>query len=143
MKKHILPELPYQANALEPYIDAKTMEIHHGKHHATYVVKLNEALEKHAHLFDVTLEELLRNFASIPEDIKTAVRNHGGGHHQPSGQVVLHIRTHEIQFVEHSRHRDPDDVCGEGIHGSTDHDQDPVQERPPHDEGRGHAHRHE
>jgi Fe-Mn family superoxide dismutase len=81
MKKHTLPELPYQANALEPYIDAKTMEIHHGKHHATYVAKLNEALEKHPHLFDVTLEELLTNLASIPEDIKTAVRNHGGGHH--------------------------------------------------------------
>lgn len=81
MKKHTLPELPYKVNALEPYIDAKTMEIHHGKHHATYVTKLNEALEKHPHLFEVSLETLLANLASVPEDIRTAVRNHGGGHH--------------------------------------------------------------
>lgn len=81
MKKHILPELPFNVNALEPYIDAKTMEIHHGKHHATYVTKLNEALEKHPHLFDVSLETLLANLASVPEDIRGAVRNHGGGHH--------------------------------------------------------------
>ncbi|MCX7679954.1 MAG: superoxide dismutase [Spirochaetes bacterium] len=84
MKKHILPELPYPVNALEPYIDAKTMEIHHGKHHATYVAKLNEALEKHPALFDVPLEKLLENLASIPEDIRTAVRNNGGGHYNHS-----------------------------------------------------------
>ena len=78
--KHILLSLPYGYGALEPYIDAKTMEIHHTKHHQTYVDKLNLALEKHPELFDKDLKELIRNINSVPEDIKTAVKNHGGGH---------------------------------------------------------------
>ena len=112
--KFELPKLPYAYDALEPYIDARTMEIHHGKHHATYVAKLNEALEKHpavaayspssvAELLRRTgaeaaasaakagkategkpeleiLEGLLKNLEAVPEDIRTAVRNHGGGH---------------------------------------------------------------
>jgi len=84
MNKHILPELPFGFSALEPHIDAKTMEIHHGKHHAAYVSKLNEALEKHPHLFDIPLEYLLANLGSVPGDIRGDVRNHGGGHHNHS-----------------------------------------------------------
>ncbi len=75
-----LPALPYPYDALEPYIDARTMEIHHTKHHGGYVKKLNAALEKYSYLQDVPLETLLRNLASVPEDIRTAVRNNGGGH---------------------------------------------------------------
>ncbi len=75
-----LPKLNYEFNALEPYIDAKTMEIHYTKHHQIYVDKLNEALGKHPELSDKPLEELLMNLETVPEDIRTAVRNHGGGH---------------------------------------------------------------
>ncbi len=78
--KYELPQLPYAYDALEPYIDAKTMELHHTKHHQTYVTKLNEALDKHPEIADKPLEELLANLDSVPEDIRTAVRNHGGGH---------------------------------------------------------------
>lgn len=78
--KHVLDPLPYSFDALEPYIDAKTMEIHHGKHHQTYVDKLNAALEKHPELFKEKVEELLSNLNAVPEDIRAAVRNHGGGH---------------------------------------------------------------
>ena len=77
---HRLPELPYPTNALEPHIDAKTMEIHHGKHHAAYVAKLNEALEKFPKLNEKKIELLLKEFQQVPEEIKMAVRNHGGGH---------------------------------------------------------------
>lgn len=77
---HELPPLPYANNALEPHIDAKTMEIHHDKHHGTYVTKLNEALDKHPELKSKKVEELLSEINSIPDDIRTAVRNHGGGH---------------------------------------------------------------
>ena len=77
---HELPKLPYLYDALEPYIDAKTMEIHHTKHHQTYVNKLNEALDKHSELHNKNLEDLLRNLSSAPEDIHNAVKNHGGGH---------------------------------------------------------------
>ena len=77
---HQLPALPYAFDALEPHIDAKTMEIHHGKHHATYVNKLNEALANHADLQGKSVEDLLRRFDSVPEASRTAVRNHGGGH---------------------------------------------------------------
>ena len=74
-----LPELPYAFDALEPHIDARTMEIHHGKHHAAYTNKLNEALEKHPQLQSKSIEELLRGIDSIPEDIRGVVRNNGGG----------------------------------------------------------------
>jgi Fe-Mn family superoxide dismutase len=77
---HELPPLPYPNNALEPHIDAKTMEIHHDKHHATYVTKLNEALDKHPELKSKSVEELLTGINAIPDDIRGAVRNHGGGH---------------------------------------------------------------
>jgi len=80
MPTHELPPLPYAFDALEPHIDAKTMEIHHDKHHATYVAKLNEALQKEPGLQDRKLEELLRGIDQVPESIRGAVRNHGGGH---------------------------------------------------------------
>jgi len=82
--RHVLPQLPYDVAALEPHIDAQTMQIHHGKHHQAYVTNLNAALNKHPELFAKTLDELLRGMAAIPEDIRTAVRNHGGGHHNHS-----------------------------------------------------------
>ena len=77
---HTVPSLAYAFDALEPHIDAKTMEIHHDKHHATYVAKLNAALEAHADLAAKPLTDLLRNLDSLPESVRTAVRNHGGGH---------------------------------------------------------------
>lgn len=79
-KAHELPPLPYAYEALEPYIDSETMHLHHDKHHATYVNTLNTNLEKHPDLFAKSAEDLLRNLNSVPEDIRTAVRNHGGGH---------------------------------------------------------------
>ncbi len=75
-----LPPLPNAYDALEPYIDTMTMEIHHTKHHVAYLNNLNAALEKHPHLFEKTLVELITNLDSIPEDIRTAVRNNGGSH---------------------------------------------------------------
>ncbi|HEY9705733.1 MAG TPA: Fe-Mn family superoxide dismutase [Allocoleopsis sp.] len=78
--KHELPKLTYKYDALEPFIDAKTMEIHHTKHHQTYVDKLNAALEKYPKLQDKKVEELLKDLTKVPEDIRNAVRNHGGGH---------------------------------------------------------------
>jgi len=75
-----LPDLPYAKDALEPHIDARTMEIHHGKHHAGYTNKLNGALEKHPELSDKSIEDLLGNLESVPADIQTAVRNNGGGY---------------------------------------------------------------
>jgi Fe-Mn family superoxide dismutase len=77
---HSVPPLPYAFDALEPHIDARTMEIHHDKHHAAYVTNLNKALEAHPDLASKSVEELLRGFESVPESIRTAVRNHGGGH---------------------------------------------------------------
>jgi Fe-Mn family superoxide dismutase len=77
---HELPPLPYDYAALEPHIDEQTMRIHHDKHHATYVNNLNAALEKHPDLQKKSVEELLRGINSVPEDIRTMVRNNGGGH---------------------------------------------------------------
>lgn len=75
-----LPPLPYSFEALEPHIDARTMEIHHDKHHGTYVTNLNAAIAKHSDLEGKPVDELLRHINTIPEDIRTAVRNNGGGH---------------------------------------------------------------
>ncbi|WP_163582455.1 superoxide dismutase [Gracilibacillus saliphilus] len=80
MANFTLPELGYAFDALEPHIDQKTMEIHHGKHHQTYVTKLNAALEGQDALANKSLEELLSDLDSVPENIRTAVRNNGGGH---------------------------------------------------------------
>jgi Fe-Mn family superoxide dismutase len=76
-----LPELGYAKDALEPHIDAQTMEIHHGKHHNAYVTNLNAAVEKHPGIQGSSIEDLLTKIAQVPEDIRTAVRNNGGGHH--------------------------------------------------------------
>jgi Fe-Mn family superoxide dismutase len=75
-----LPPLPYPSDALEPHIDKQTMEIHHGKHHNAYVSNLTAALEKHPALQSKSVEDLLRGINTVPEDIRTAVRNNGGGH---------------------------------------------------------------
>jgi len=75
-----LPPLPYSFDALAPYIDAKTMEIHHDKHHGAYVTNLNKALEGHAELQKLSVDELLGQISKVPENIRTAVRNNGGGH---------------------------------------------------------------
>jgi Fe-Mn family superoxide dismutase len=80
LMSHQLPALPYDFAALEPHIDAQTMQIHHGKHHAAYVNNLNAALEKHPSLQSKSAEDLIKNLASVPEEIRTAVRNNGGGH---------------------------------------------------------------
>lgn len=80
MAKFELPELPYAYDALEPTIDKETMNIHHTKHHNTYVTNLNAALENHADLQSKSIEELISDLDAIPEDIRTAVRNNGGGH---------------------------------------------------------------
>lgn len=77
---HSLPPLPYPTDALEPHIDKQTMEIHHGKHHAAYVNNLNAALEKHPELQSKSVEDLIQNLTSVPDDIRTLVRNNGGGH---------------------------------------------------------------
>ncbi|MDI6820875.1 MAG: superoxide dismutase [Patescibacteria group bacterium] len=81
MAKHELPKLSYAFNALEPFIDTQTMEIHYSKHHATYVAKLNEILENYKELQDKTVEELLKSLNYIPESIRNGVRNFGGGHY--------------------------------------------------------------
>jgi len=77
---HSLPALPYDFAALEPHIDTLTMQIHQGKHHAAYVNNLNAALEKHAPLQGKSAEDLIKNLAAVPDEIRTAVRNNGGGH---------------------------------------------------------------
>lgn len=103
-----VPPLPYAYDALEPTIDAQTMTLHHDKHHATYVQNLNAAIEKHPELAGKSAEELVRNLGSVPEDIRAAVRNNGGGHvnhsmfwtimapgepKQPSGQLADALRS--------------------------------------------------
>ena len=75
-----LPELPYAYDALEPHIDKETMNIHHTKHHNTYVTNVNNALEGHEDLASKSVEELISNLDAVPENIRTAVRNNGGGH---------------------------------------------------------------
>ncbi len=75
-----LPPLPYDFSALEPHIDAQTMEIHHDRHHNTYVTNLNGALEKHPEIANLSIEQLLSDLGAVPEDVRTVVRNSGGGH---------------------------------------------------------------
>jgi len=77
---HALPALPYDVAALEPHIDTQTMQIHHGKHHQAYVNNLNAAIAKHPELAGKSAEDLVKNLSAVPEDIRTAVRNNGGGH---------------------------------------------------------------
>ena len=112
---HKLPELNYAYNALEPYIDAQTMEIHHSKHHAAYISKLNDALANHADLQNRSIEDLIKNLNGLPEGIRTAVRNNGGGHYnhsifwnlmgpgeggEPSGELAAAIKAKFGSFAE-------------------------------------------
>ena len=110
---YTLPELPYSYDALEPFIDKETMTIHHTKHHNTYVTKLNDALKGHDDLAGKSVEDLVAGLGSVPEGIRTAVRNHGGGHvnHsffwptlkkdvKPSGEVIDAIKAGFGSFDE-------------------------------------------
>jgi Fe-Mn family superoxide dismutase len=103
---YTLPELPYAYDALEPYIDARTMEIHHGKHHQAYITNLNAAIKDQDRFEKLSVEQLIRHLDEIPENIRTVVRNHGGGHANhsffwpilkkgvaPAGPVVEAIKT--------------------------------------------------
>jgi len=125
-----LPDLPYAFDALEPHIDARTMEIHHGKHHAAYVNNLNKALASHSELGDKSLEDLLRGIESVPSEIRTAVRNNGGGHAnhslfweimgpaaggEPSGSIGEAIRA---KFGDFSTFREKFAAAGAGRFGS-------------------------
>ncbi len=94
---HTLPELGYAYDALEPYIDEQTMRIHHTKHHQAYINKLNAAIEKHPELAKKSAQELLADLSAIPEDIRTAVRNHGGGtfNHTLFWQMMGPVERHE------------------------------------------------
>ncbi len=108
MAEHTLPPLPYDYSALEPHIDTQTMQIHHDKHHATYVNNLNAALKEQPDLQDKSAEQLIKDIDSVPESIRTAVRNNGGGHlnhtlfweimtpggpGEPSGELATAIQT--------------------------------------------------
>jgi Fe-Mn family superoxide dismutase len=108
MAEHTLPPLPYPYEALEPYIDTQTMQIHHDKHHAAYVNNLNAALKEHPGLQTKSAEQLIKDIDAVPDAIRTAVRNNGGGHvnhtffwdlmtpggaKQPSGELATAIQT--------------------------------------------------
>jgi len=110
MEKYTLPELPYAYDALEPYISKEIMTLHHDKHHATYVNNLNLAVEKHPELFEKSAEELLKDLQNVPEDIRVAVKNNGGG-------VVNHSMFWEIMrpVAETGRSLVPGGVLAEEI----------------------------
>ena len=125
-----LPALPYDFAALEPHIDAKTMEIHHGKHHQAYVNNLNAAIEKAPDLASKSLDDLMRNVNTVPESVRTAVRNNGGGHWnhsmfwqimapkaggEPGGNLGNAIRT---AFGDFAKFREQFSAAGVGRFGS-------------------------
>jgi Fe-Mn family superoxide dismutase len=125
-----LPSLPYDFAALEPHIDAKTMEIHHGKHHQTYVNNLNAAIEKAPELASKSLDDLMRNVGSVPEAVRAAVRNNGGGHWnhsmfwqimapkaggEPGGKLGAAIKT---AFGDFAKFREQFSAAGVGRFGS-------------------------
>ncbi|MEO8909598.1 MAG: superoxide dismutase [Gemmatimonadaceae bacterium] len=125
-----LPPLPYDFAALEPHIDAKTMEIHHGKHHQTYVNNLNAAIEKAPELASKSLDDLMRNVGSAPEAVRTAIRNNGGGHWnhsmfwqlmapkaggEPGGKVGAAIKS---AFGDFAKFREQFSAAGVGRFGS-------------------------
>src|SRR2546421_191458 len=127
---YTLPGLGYPYDALEPHFDAKTMEIHHTKHHQTYVDKLNAALEGHERLASQSVEELLLNFSDVPDQIRTAVQNHGGGHAnhslwwtiigpggggEPTGSIASALNTSFGSFKEF---RDKFSTTAAGVFGS-------------------------
>ncbi len=115
MEKFTLPKLNYAYDELEPYLDARTMEIHHGKHHAAYIANLNKALEGQAQFEHATVEELISHLNDVPQEIREAVRNHGGGHYghslywsimsptgggKPNGDVAKAIDKHFGSFEQ-------------------------------------------
>jgi len=125
-----LPPLPYAPDALEPHIDAQTMQIHHGKHHQTYVNNLNAALEKAPELQNRSIEDLMREVDRAPEGVRTAVRNNGGGHFnhtmfwqimapnaggEPSGAIGEAIRS---TFADFAKFREQFTAAGTGRFGS-------------------------
>jgi superoxide dismutase, Fe-Mn family len=125
-----LPPLPYDFSALEPHIDAKTMEIHHGKHHQTYVNNLNAAIEKAPELANKSLDDLMRNVNTAPEAVRTAIRNNGGGHWnhslfwqimgpraggEPGGKLGDAIRS---SFGDFAKFREQFSAAGVGRFGS-------------------------
>jgi superoxide dismutase, Fe-Mn family len=125
-----LPPLPYDFGALEPHIDAKTMEIHHGKHHQTYVNNLNAAIEKAPELANKSLDDLLKNVNGLPEAVRTAVRNNGGGHWnhsmfwqimapkaggEPGGNLGAAIKS---AFGDFAKFREQFNAAGAGRFGS-------------------------
>jgi superoxide dismutase, Fe-Mn family len=125
-----LPALPYDFAALEPHIDAKTMEIHHGKHHQTYVNNLNAAIEKAPELANKSLDDLMRSASTLPEAVRTAVRNNGGGHWnhsmfwqimgpkaggEPGGKLGAAIKT---AFGDFAKFREQFSAAGVGRFGS-------------------------
>jgi Fe-Mn family superoxide dismutase len=125
-----LPMLPYAFDALEPSIDAKTMENHHDKHHGAYVNNLNGALDKHPELKSWSIEDLLTKISSVPEDIRTAVRNNGGGHYnhsmfwqimapkaggEPAGELADAIKA---AFGDFAKFKDEVNKAGMGRFGS-------------------------
>jgi superoxide dismutase, Fe-Mn family len=125
-----LPSLPYDFAALEPHIDAKTMEIHHGKHHQTYVNNLNAAIEKAPELASKSLDDLMRNVNTLPEAVRTPIRNNGGGHWnhsmfwqimapksggEPGGNVGAAIKT---TFGDFAKFRELFSAAGVGRFGS-------------------------
>ena len=125
-----LPALPYDFGALEPHIDAKTMEIHHGKHHQTYVNNLNAAIEKAPELAKKSLDDLMRNVNSLPEAVRTPIRNNGGGHWnhsmfwqimspkaggEPGGNLGAAIKT---AFGDFAKFREQFSAAGVGRFGS-------------------------
>lgn len=125
-----LPPLPYDFGALEPYIDAKTMEIHHDGHHATYVANLNKALENYPDLASASLEALITSLDTMPTQIRTAVRNNGGGHlnhsffwplmkknggGEPNGPVAAALKK---QFGSFAAFQDQFNTAAKGVFGS-------------------------
>ncbi len=125
-----LPALPYDFTALEPHIDAKTMEIHHGKHHQTYVNNLNAPIEKAPELESKSLEELMRSVNKLPEAVRTAIRNNGGGHWnhsmfwqimapkaggEPGGNLGMAIKS---AFGDFAKFREQFSAAGVGRFGS-------------------------
>jgi Fe-Mn family superoxide dismutase len=125
-----LPALPYDFSALEPHIDAKTMEIHHGKHHQTYVNNLNAAIEKAPELASKSIEDLMRNVNSLPEAVRAPIRNNGGGHWnhsmfwqimapkaggEPGGNLGVAIKS---AFGDFAKFREQFSAAGVGRFGS-------------------------
>lgn len=124
-----LPQLPYSYGDLEPHIDGRTMEIHHTKHHQAYIDKLNEALQKHPELSDKNLDQLLTDLEAIPEDIRGAVRNHGGGHYNHSlfwtimakegGDMSTHLKENiDTAFGNFDSFKEQFSTAAKGVFGS-------------------------